>query len=131
MAKRERNKRSARKARQQERERVAAAQAAAGSAEGAESSKSSKSLFKKSDASKSKAPKKAAVAKADRKGMQKVTGYFSDVRVEMRQVTWPSRPELRNYSVAVVASLIFFGVLIWLVDTGFIAALVQYTGLRG
>jgi preprotein translocase subunit SecE len=63
--------------------------------------------------------------------LQKLTGYFADVRTEMRQVTWPSRVELRNYSIAVIATLIVFGLAIWLVDTGFVAGLVQYTGLRG
>jgi preprotein translocase subunit SecE len=125
MAKRERNKRAARKARQQERERVAAAQAAAASGMKEES----KSLFKKSN--KSSAKKAAPVAKADRKGMQVVTGYFSDIRYEMHQVTWPSRIELRNYSIAVIIMLIVFGLAIWLVDTGFVAGLVRYTGLRG
>ena len=126
MAKKDRNKRAARKARQQERERVAAAQAASAS-----NVKESKSFFKKSDDPKSSKSKTKSVAKADRKGMQVVTGYFGDVRAEMHQVTWPSRTELRNYSVAVIATLIVFGVAIWLVDTGFVAALVQFTGLRG
>ena len=125
MAKRQRNKRSARKARQQERARVEAAREVAGAAQ--ESSK--KSLFKK-DSGGRKATKNVTVAKADRKGFGKGTGYFGDVRTEMRQVTWPSRTELRNYSVAVIATLIVFGVIIWLVDTGFVAALVQFTSLR-
>lgn len=127
MAKRERNKRSARKARQQERERVAEAQAAASSGKAEES----KSLFKRSESKPSKTAKGKSVAKADRKGLQVVTGYFADVRSEMHQVTWPSKIELRNYSVAVIATLILFGVAIWLVDTGFVAGLVQFTGLRG
>lgn len=129
MAKRERNKRAARKARQQERVRKEAAQAAAQS--GAEE-QSSRSLFKKKDAgAPSKASKPKVVAKEDRKGLAKVTGYFGDVRTEMHQVTWPTRLELRNYSVAVIVTLIVFGVAIWLVDTGFVAGLVQFTGLRG
>ncbi len=125
MAKRQRNKRSARKARQQERARVEAAREVAGAAQ--ESSK--KSFFKK-DSGGRKATKNVTVSKADRQGFGKVTGYFTDVRTEMRQVTWPSRTELRNYSVAVIATLIVFGVIIWLVDTGFVAALVQFTSLR-
>ena len=32
---------------------------------------------------------------------------------------------------AVIAMLIVFGVLIWLVDTGIVAALAGFTGLRG
>lgn len=125
MAKRERNKRAARKARQQERERIAAAQAVSA----ANTPQKSKSLFSKSTNKDDKKPK--TVSKADRKGFQVVTGYFSDVRAEMHQVTWPSRTELRNYSIAVIIMLIIFGVAIWLIDTGFVAALVRYTGLRG
>ena len=49
----------------------------------------------------------------------------------MRLVTWPSKTELTNYSVAVIAMLIVFGTAVWLVDTGFVALLVAYTGLRG
>jgi len=49
----------------------------------------------------------------------------------MHRVTWPSKEELKSYSVAVIVMLIVFGVLIWLVDTGIVAALVGFTGLRG
>ena len=126
MAKRERNKRSARKARQQERQRVAEAQAIAAS--NAKGGKVAKAKAKKSRAASSKL---AAVPKGDRKGIQKVTGYFADVRYEMHQVAWPSRRELRNYSVAVIVMLILFGIAIWAIDTGFVAGLVQYTSLRG
>jgi len=125
MAKRERNKRAARKARQQERERVEAARAVAtaGSEDDKKAAKSTRSKANKT--------KKTAIAKADRKGIQKVTGYFSDVATELHKVTWPSQDEMRNYTVAVIAMLIVFGVAIWLVDTGFVAGLVAFTGLRG
>lgn len=130
MAKKDRNKRAARKARQAERERVAAARALTTASA---PSKSSKSFFKKSGSApaKAKTSNYKAVAKADRKGISKVTGYFSDVRTEMHQVTWPTRNELKNYSIAVIVMLIVFGAVLWLVDTGFVALLVQYTGLRG
>jgi preprotein translocase subunit SecE len=49
----------------------------------------------------------------------------------MRKVTWPTRTELRNYTFAVITMLIIFGVLIWAVDTMFVAGLVRFTGLRG
>lgn len=129
MAKRERNKRAARKARQKERARVEEARAIA-----AENEKpTSRSFFKGSSNKSAKKPKAKAksVPKQDRKGIQKVTGYFGDVRAEMRQVTWPNPVELRNYSVAVIGALIVIGVAVWLIDTGFVAALVQYTNLRG
>ncbi len=127
MAKRERNKRAARKARQEERIRKEAAQAAAAPAKS-----ESRSLFKgKSDATSKSSTKANAIAKADRKGLQKVTGYFADVRSELRKVTWPTAGELRSYSFAVIATLIVFGIVIWLADTGIVAGLVQYTSLRG
>lgn len=57
--------------------------------------------------------------------------YLGDVKAEMRRVVWPSKIELRNYSIAVICLLIVFGVAVWLVDTGVVAALVGYVGLRG
>ena len=57
--------------------------------------------------------------------------YLHDVRTEMHRVVWPSKTELTNYSVAVLAMLAIFGVVVWLVDTGFVALLVGFTGLRG
>ena len=127
MAKRERNKRAARKARQEERARKEAAQAAAAPAK----AESSRSPFKGKSGDDSKAASKKAIATADRKGLAVVTGYFGDVRSEMRKVTWPTANELRSYSVAVIVTLVVLGVILWLVDTGFVAGLVQYTSLRG
>ena len=49
----------------------------------------------------------------------------------MKRVTWPSKADLKNYSVAVIAMLIVFGVAVWLVDTGVVSLLVGYSGLRG
>ena len=49
----------------------------------------------------------------------------------MNRVVWPSKTELTNYSTAVIAMLIIFGVIMWLVDTGFVGILVGFTGLRG
>lgn len=123
MAKKERQKRSARQARQQERVEREAAQAAA-SAEDAQPT--SKKPGNSSNLSSSKASKPAKAKKRS-----KLRSYLSDVRTEMRRVVWPNRSELKNYSVAVIAMLVVFGILVWLVDTGFVALLVGFTGLRG
>lgn len=125
MANKDRNKRSARKARAEERARVEAARAASAPQD---------STAKKAAAQES-APK--AVAKKERKSDKKpgifkrLGNYLGDVRSEMHRVVWPSKAELKSYSVAVVIMLIVFGVAIWLIDTGVVAALVGYTGLRG
>lgn len=122
MANKDRQKRSARKARAEERARLEAIQASSSPA-GA-----SQAAPKKVEAT--KAPGKAD--KNKKPGFfKRIANWFGDVKTEMHRVTWPSKEELKSYSVAVIVMLIVFGVLIWLVDTGIVAALVGFTGLRG
>ena len=102
MAKKERQRRSARKARSAERAALEATRAASQSG--------------------SKEPAKKP---------GRIRSYFRDVKAEMHRVVWPDRNELKSYSVAVIVMLIVFGVCVWLVDTGFVAVLVGFTGLRG
>lgn len=126
MAKRERNKRSARKARQKERAELEAKHAASGMSTAAADSASQKSV-KKAEASK---PSKKAKDKKPGLGAR-ISNYFKLVRTEMHKVVWPSKLELRNWSIAVIVMLVVFGVCVWAIDTGFVALLVGYTGLRG
>ena len=124
MANKDRNKRSVRKARAEERARVEAAQAASAPSSGS-ASKAEKKAEKK--------PEKKVEKKADKKPgiFRRLLNYLGDVKSEMRRVVWPSKEELKSYSVAIIVMLIVFGVVIWLVDSGIVAALVGYTGLRG
>ena len=108
MAKKERQKRSARQARQQERVEREAARASA-SAEDAKST--SKKSGQSSNLSSSKASKPAKAKKRSR-----LRSYLSDVKTEMRRVVWPSKPELKSYSVAVIVMLVVFGILVWRVE---------------
>ena len=119
MAKKERQKRSARQARAQKRAELEAAHA---------TSVASTGVAKKADASaKSQETKPAKAAKKP----GRVRSYFQAVKAEMHRVVWPSREELKNYTVAVTVFLIVFGFCIWLVDTGVVALMVGFTGLRG
>ena len=127
MANKDRNKRSVRKARAEERARVEAARAAS-------EPEDAKKAVEKSEKAAAKAEKKAAQeerAKAHPGPIRRLRNYLGDVRSEMRRVVWPSKSELKSYSVAIIAMLIVFGIIIWLVDSGIVAALVGYTGLRG
>ena len=127
MANKDRNKRSVRKARAEERARVEAARAASAPEE------SPKDLAK-AEKDAAKAEKKAAKeqrAKENPGPIRRLRNYLGDVRSEMRRVVWPSRGELKSYSVAIIAMLIVFGIVIWLVDSGIVAVLIGYTGLRG
>jgi preprotein translocase subunit SecE len=56
---------------------------------------------------------------------KKVTGtvantreFLHDVRVEMKQVTWPSRDDVVATTGVVIATVFFFGVFLWIVDLG-------------
>ena len=124
MANKERNKRSARQARQRERAEREAMVAAQASNANSKGKKAASQTAKK-------APVKVQSTSGGTGLIGRARSYVSAVRAEMRRVTWPGRPELTNYSVAVVAMLIVFGVAVWLIDTGFVAALVAFTSLRG
>ncbi|WP_455137222.1 preprotein translocase subunit SecE [Thermophilibacter sp.] len=130
MANKDRSKRSARKARQEERARLEAAQQASVPA----SEKKAPKSERKDDKKDAKVEKKAAdKKKAEKKPgiFRRLLNYLGDVRSEMRRVVWPSKSELKSYSLAIIVMLIVFGVVIWLVDSGIVAALVGFTGLRG
>jgi preprotein translocase subunit SecE len=54
---------------------------------------------------------------------QRVTGtvndtreFLHDVRVEMKQVTWPSREDVISTTGVVIATVFFFGVFLAIVD---------------
>ncbi len=119
MANKDRQKRSARKARAAERKELEEKHVVSASAT---STKAAPAQAKK-DAKKKDAKKGGFFSG--------IKTWFSDVKTEMRRVTWPSKSELKNYTVAVIAMLVVFGVAVWLVDTGVVAALVGYSGLRG
>jgi len=44
--------------------------------------------------------------------------FLHDVRVEMKQVTWPSREDVVATTGVVIATVFFFGVFLWIVDLG-------------
>ena len=48
--------------------------------------------------------------------------FMHDVRVEMKQVTWPSREDVVSTTTVVIATVAFFGVFLavvdWLVQRG-------------
>ena len=46
----------------------------------------------------------------------RIVGAFKDMRSELRKVTWPSRQELINYSLVVLAFMAFMGVVIGVSD---------------
>jgi preprotein translocase subunit SecE len=54
--------------------------------------------------------------------VQNTREFLHDVRLEMKQVTWPSRDDVISTTTVVVATVAFFGVFLavvdWLVQRG-------------
>ena len=48
---------------------------------------------------------------------QRVTGFYNDVRTEMKRVTTPSLKEVRATTTVVVITVFIFGLYFWIVDT--------------
>ncbi len=72
--------------------------------------------------------------KKERKGPKffwKLVDYFKNVKVEMKRVVWPSRKEVGRMSAVVIVALLFFGVLIYVVDSVVVPLLDMYSSLGG
>ena len=48
--------------------------------------------------------------------VEKAREFLHDVRVEMKQVTWPSRDDVVSTTGVVIATIFFFGVFLSIVD---------------
>jgi preprotein translocase SecE subunit len=44
--------------------------------------------------------------------------FFTEVRTELKKVTWPSRREVYATTVVVIVTTLFFGFYLWLLDVG-------------
>jgi len=45
--------------------------------------------------------------------------FLSEVRAELKKVTWPSMPEVQSTTIVVIGTTVFFGFYLWLLDLGF------------
>ncbi len=73
--------------------------------------KDSSSDAKKAESSQ-KQPKKASA-----KPKKKRFAFLSDVRSEMRRVTWPTKQDVLQWTGVVILALLFFGVFVTILDT--------------
>ncbi|HXN71611.1 MAG TPA: preprotein translocase subunit SecE [Candidatus Acidoferrales bacterium] len=49
---------------------------------------------------------------------RRLRAFFHDVRIEMRQVNWPTPADVVSTTVVVTVTVAFFGIFFFLVDTG-------------
>ena len=45
--------------------------------------------------------------------------FLTEVRAELKKVTWPSQKEVYSTTIVVIATTVFFGFYLWLLDLGF------------
>ncbi|HKI85110.1 MAG TPA: preprotein translocase subunit SecE [Thermoanaerobaculia bacterium] len=60
------------------------------------------------------------------KWWKKMTTFLTEVRAEMKKVTFPSRQEVMSMTVVVIITSVIFAVFLWLSD---IVILKAYQGL--
>lgn len=71
----------------------------------------------------------AAAKKQSGKKKGGILTYLRGVRQEFRKVVWPTREELTTDTAVVIGCVIFFALVFWLIDTGFLAALKGILGI--
>ena len=71
-----------------------------------------------------RAQRQAAPAKRQAKKRTSPPEFLREVRDEMRQVAWPTRPELINYTAVVLTTLILMISLIFVLNLAFGKAIV-------
>jgi len=58
--------------------------------------------------------------------VQRATAFYHDVMAEMRKVTWPDWPQVRQLSIGVVVLSLFIGLVIFIMDYVFQLVLVAW-----
>jgi len=49
----------------------------------------------------------------------RMRNFLSDVRGELKKVTWPNRGDLQKTTIAVIVLSVIIGLYLWLVDLSF------------
>lgn len=51
--------------------------------------------------------------------IKKIVKYFQEVLVEAKKITWPTRKEVKNHTIVVIASIGVSMIVFGLIDMGF------------
>ena len=49
---------------------------------------------------------------------ERITTFGSDVRSEMRRVTWPTLKDVQNTTIITIIAVAFFATYLWIIDKG-------------
>lgn len=70
-----------------------------------------------------------AEANANKKSLnpfKAIARYFREVKSEMKKVVWPSRKQVVNNTLVVIAAVLVIGIIIWVLDAVFQFGLFQF-----
>ena len=59
------------------------------------------------------------MAEAKAKKSSRVVTFFKEVKSELKKVVWPSRKQLVNNTLIVIAAVLIIGIVIWAFDAIF------------
>ena len=57
---------------------------------------------------------------------KELRSFFSEVRSELKKVTWPGLQEVRSTTIVVIATAFFFGFYLWGLDLAFSEVLSRF-----
>lgn len=78
----------------------------------------------KDSAIETKQEKAKVKAKEKKPGVfSKIKRYFKDLRGEFKKIVWPSKKQIINNTIVVIACMAVTAVIIWLLDWAFISLL--------
>lgn len=61
---------------------------------------------------------------------QRFVRVLTNIKSEMKRVVWPTKRELRNYTIAVIVLLVIFGLIVWGIDIVVVKGLVKFADVR-
>ena len=67
-----------------------------------------------------------AEAVEKKKSGNKIVKFFKEIKSEMKKVVWPSRKQVTNNTLIVLAVVVLVGLVIWVLDLLFQYGLFQF-----
>lgn len=68
----------------------------------------------------------ANTAKNSKNPFKAIAKYFREAKSEMKKVVWPSRKQVVNNTLVVIAAVLVIGIIIWVLDAIFQFGIFQF-----
>ncbi|MBQ6998505.1 MAG: preprotein translocase subunit SecE [Clostridia bacterium] len=68
----------------------------------------------------------ANTAKKSKNPFKAIAKYFREAKSEMKKVVWPSRKQVVNNTLVVIAAVLIIGIIIWILDAIFQFGIFQF-----